>query len=443
MASRQLHFTAFIYPAGYHESAWRVVDAEPGAVLRLPYYAEIARIAEAGALDALFVADNMAIPEFRVEYMPQTQFDPVALLSALAGVTERIGLIGTGSTTYSAPWDLARRFATLDFISGGRAGWNVVTTRSVLTAANFGGSEHPAHAERYEQAAEFVEVVRQLWDGWEDGAVVGSKEAGIWADPARLHAPHFHGEHFQVAGVLPIPRSPQGQPVLVQAGSSGAGINLAAHIAELVFTRQPTIDAAVGFREEVRSRASAAGRAPDHIHVLPALVYTLGSTEAEARERQEQLEASASSDFRWRNMLWMIGLDPAGFDPDAPLPDALLDGPPPSSGAEPVFALARRERLALRELAERLAGLPNSMTFVGTPEQLAEFVERWWQAGAADGFTLMPNTLPDGLATFVEHVLPILRRRGAFRTEYSGITLRDHLGLPRPPGRIRTALGSG
>jgi FMN-dependent oxidoreductase (nitrilotriacetate monooxygenase family) len=435
MAPRQLHFTAFIWPAGYHESAWRVVPDDPRSALGLPYYAEIARMAERGKLDALFLADNIAIAEYRVEYMPQTLFDPIEVLSALAALTDRIGLIATGSTTYSAPWDLARRFATLDFLSAGRAGWNIVTTSSVLTAANFGRSEHPSHAQRYARAREFVDVVQRVWDGWEDDAIVGSKQTGVWADRSKLHAPRFRGEHYEVAGILPFPRSPQGHPVLVQAGSSVAGVDLAAHYAELVFTRQPTVADAAGFRSELRAQVAAAGRSADHVHVLPALTYTLASTEAEARARQDELETLASPEFRWRNMLWNVGLDPDGFDPDAPLPDELLAGPAPTSGAERLFAAARGERVPLRELARIHAGMPAGLTFIGTPEQLADFIDEWSRAGAADGFTLMPTTLPDGLATFVEHVLPILRRRELFRTEYTGTTLREHFGLPRPRNR--------
>ena len=439
MSNRQLHFNAFIWPAGYHESAWRVVPEEPRSALGLPYYAEIARIAERGRLDSLFLADNIAIAEYRVEFMPQTLFDPIETLAALAAVTERIGLIATGSTTYSEPWDLARRFATLDFLSAGRAGWNIVTTSSVLTAANFGRSEHPSHAERYLRATEFVDVVQRVWDGWEDDAVVGSKTTGLWADRSKIHAPRFRGEHFQVAGILPFPRSPQGHPVLVQAGASEAGIDLAAKYAELVFTRQSTVEDAVGFRRQLRSQVAAAGRSPDHVYVLPALTYTLASTEAEARARQEELEALASSEFRWRNMLWANGLDPDGFDPDVPLPDELLEGPAPTSGAERLFAAARQEKVSLRELARIHAGMPTQLTFVGSPEQLADFIDEWWRAGAVDGFTLMPTTLPDGLLAFVEHVLPILRERGLFREEYTGTTLREHFDLPRPPNRYEAA----
>jgi FMN-dependent oxidoreductase (nitrilotriacetate monooxygenase family) len=412
-----------------------VVPEGPRSALGLPYYTEIARIAERGRLDSLFLADNMSIAEYRVEYMPQTMFDPIEVLSALAAVTERIGLIATGSTTYSAPWDLARRFATLDFLSAGRAGWNIVTTSSMLTAANFGRPEHPSHAERYARAMEFVDAVQRVWDGWDDDAVVGSKETGVWADRAKLHAPQFRGEHFQVAGILPFPRSPQGHPVLVQAGASEAGIDLAAHYAELVFTRQPTVEDAVRFRRELREAAVAAGRSADHVHVLPALTYTLASTETEALARQDELEAMASPEFRWRNMLWNVGLDPDGFDPDVPLPDEVLAAPPPTSGAQRLFATARQHPVPLRELARIHAGMPSGLTFIGTPEQLADFIDDWSRAGASDGFTLMPTTLPYGLAAFVDHVLPILRRRGLFRTEYTGTTLREHFGLPRPRNR--------
>jgi len=442
--ARQLHLTAFLSPGGYHESAWRVVPDDPRTVLGLPFYAGLARIAERACLDALFMADNIAIAEYRVQYLPQALFDPVELLAALAGVTERIGLIATGSTTYSAPWELARRFATLDFLSAGRAGWNIVTTRSVLAAANFGGSAHPALSARYEQAAEFVDAVLAVWDSWEDDALVGSRERGVWAERSKLHAPRFRGEHYQVAGILPFPRSPQGHPVLVQAGSSTAGVSLAARHAELVFTRQPTAEAAASFRGELRAQAAAAGRDPDHVHVLPALAFTLADTEAGARERQAELEALASPEFRWRNMLWMIGLDPDGpFDPGEPLPEEIINGPAPSSGAEPVFAAARAERIPLGELARRHAGMPNALTFVGTPEQLAGFIETWWRAGAVDGFTLMANVLPEGLALFAEHCLPLLRARGLFREGYEGTTLREHLGVPRPPGRRAGAPAPG
>ncbi|MCW3048297.1 MAG: monooxygenase [Solirubrobacterales bacterium] len=428
-----LHFNAFIWPNGYHESGWRVVPDEARGVLGLPYYAGIARTAERGLLDSVFLADNIAIPEYRVEHLPQTQFDPILVLSALAGLTERIGLIGTGSTTYSAPWDLARRFATLDHLSAGRAGWNIVTTGSPLTAANFGLTEHPSHADRYARAHEFVDVVQRVWDGWEDDAVVGDK-AGAWADRSKIHAPRFHGEHYDVEGILPFPRSPQGHPVLVQAGQSPAGIALAARYAELVFSGPPSLEAAVEFRRKLHAQAIAGGRSADQLKVLPALTFTLASTEAEAKDKSQRLEDLASPEFRWQNLLYVTGHDPDDFDPDVPFPQELLDGPAPTSGGERLYAAARERRIPLRELAQDLIGGASQIPFAGTPEQLADYILAWHDAGAIDGFTLMGTTLPYELETFVDHVVPILQARGRFRTGYEGATLRDHLGLNRPAG---------
>jgi FMN-dependent oxidoreductase (nitrilotriacetate monooxygenase family) len=434
VTARPLHFSAFIWPNGYHESAWRVVPDDVRGVLGLPYYAGIAQTAERGLMDAVFLADNIAIAEYRATHLPQTQFDPVSVLSALAGVTSRIGLIGTGSTTYSKPWELARRFATLDHLSGGRAGWNIVTTVTPLAAAAFGEPAHPGHDDRYARAHEFVEVAIRAWDSWADDAVIGDREHGVWADRGKLHPPRFHGQYYDSDGVLPFPRSPQGRPVLVQAGQSAAGIGLAARYAELVFSGPPTLPAAVAFRENLHARAAAAGRDPAHVLVLPALMVTLGGTEAEARARAQHLEELASPEFRWQNALYTAGLDPDGFDPDAPLPAELWAGQPaPSSRAEQLYAAARaRPQASLREVAGQVTGGAGQMHFTGTPEQLAEHVIAWQDAGASDGFTIMGSTLPYELTAFVDQVIPILQRRGRFRTEYAGPTLRDHLGLARP-----------
>jgi FMN-dependent oxidoreductase (nitrilotriacetate monooxygenase family) len=436
-STRPLHFSAFIWPNGYHESAWRVVRDDVRGVLGLPYYTDIARIAERGLMDAIFLADNIAIAEYRATYLPQTQFDPILVLSALAAVTSRIGLIGTGSTTYSKPWELARRFATLDHLSAGRAGWNIVTTVTPLAAANFGEPFHPDHADRYTRAHEFVDVVQRAWDSWEDGAVIGDREHGVWADRSKLHAPHFHGQYYDTEGVLPFPRSPQGHPVLVQAGQSVAGVGLAARYAEVVFSGPPSLEAAVAFRSNLHAQVRAAGRDPAHVLVLPALMVTLGSTEAEARSRARRLEELASPEFRWQNALYTAGLDPGAFDPDAPLPTELwADRSAPSSRAEQLYATARaRPGASLREIAQQMTGGAGQTHFVGTPEQLAAHVTAWQDAGAVDGFTIMGSTLPYELTTFVDHVVPILQRRGRFRTEYTGHTLRDHLALQRPAVR--------
>jgi FMN-dependent oxidoreductase (nitrilotriacetate monooxygenase family) len=434
MSGRPLHFNAFIWPDGYHEAAWRVVDGDVRNVLGLSYYTDIAQTAERGLMDSIFLADNIAIAEYRATYLPQTQFDPISVLSALAAVTSRIGLIGTGSTTYSKPWELARRFATLDHLSGGRAGWNIVTTVTPLAAANFGERFHPERADRYARAHEFVEAVTRVWDSWEDDAVTGDRERGVWADRSKLHAPRFHGQHYDVEGVLPFPRPPQGHPVLVQAGQSSAGVGLAARYAEVVFSGPPSLEAAVAFRADLHAQAAAVGRAPEQVLVLPALMVTLGGTVAEAQARAQQLEDLASPEFRWQNALYTAGLDPDAYDPDAPLPAKLwTEQSIPSSGAERLYAAARaRPNASLREIAQQTSGGAGGSHFIGTPEQLAAHVIAWQDAGAVDGFTLMGSTLPQELMAFVDHVVPILQRCGRFRTEYDGHTLRDHLGLARP-----------
>jgi FMN-dependent oxidoreductase (nitrilotriacetate monooxygenase family) len=433
MNARPLHFNAFIWPNGYHESAWRVVDDDIRGVLGLSYYSDIARIAERGLMDSIFLADNIAIAEYRAAYLPQTQFDPISVLSALAAGTTHIGLIGTGSTTYNKPWELARRFATLDHLSGGRAGWNIVTTVTPLAAANFGEPTHPDHADRYARAHEFVEVVTQVWDSWEDGAVIGDRERGVWADRSKLHAPRFHGQYYDVEGVQPFPRSPQGHPVLVLAGQSGAGVELAARHADMVFSGPPSREAAVAFRADLHAQAAALGRDPERVLVLPALMITLGGTEAEAASRARQLEELASPEFRWQNALYTAGLDPDAFDPNAPLPSHLWAKPSPSTRADQLYAAARaRPEASLREIAQQVAGGAGQSHFIGTPEQLADYIIGWQDAGAVDGFTLMGSTLPYELTAFVDQVVPILQRRGRYRTAYTGNTLRQHLGLQRP-----------
>ena len=425
----ELHFNAFIWPNGYHESAWRVVPDDVRGVLGLAYYVDIARIAERGLMDSIFLADNLAIAEYRATHLPQTQFDPISVLSALAATTEHIGLIGTGSTTYSKPWDLARRFATLDHLSGGRAGWNIVTTIVSLAGANF-GEQHPSHADRYARAQEFVDVVTRVWDSWDDDAVIGDRERGVWADRSRLHAPHFHGQFYDVEGVLPFPRPPQGHPVLVQAGQSADGIALAARYADLIFSGPPTLDAAIDFRDRLHAKVTATGRDPKQVLVTPALMITLGGTQAEAQARAQELEDLTSPDFRWQNALYTAGLDPDAYDPDAPLSAQLAGAPTGDQRAEQLRAAALAQPTAtLREIGQHVTGGASQTHFIGTPEQLADHICTWQDAGGADGFTIMGSTLPYELTTFVDHVVPLLQQRGRYRTEYTGHTLRDNLGL--------------
>jgi FMN-dependent oxidoreductase (nitrilotriacetate monooxygenase family) len=429
---RYLDFNVYLRNCGYHESAWRVSPLDPAVALDPAYYVELARTAERGALASIFLPDSPGVAQFRSEYLPGAGLDPVQLLSAVAAATEQIGLIATVSTTYGFPWDVARRLATLDHLSRGRAGWNVVTTVEPAAAGNFGDQPHPPAAERYARADEFVEVVLKLWDAWEDDAAPMSKERGVWADPAKLHPPGHQGAHFHVAGCLPFPRSPQGHPFLTQAGSSPAGVALAAKYADAVFTPQSDIGGSRAFRDQLRSQAAATGRDPDHIRVLPGLSFLLGSTEQEARALWRRLEDAASGEFRWRNLANLAGLDYRRIDPDAPFPASLLESAPKTSFGASIYRMAAERPQSFREVAQRLSALPGGLDFTGTPEGMADLITAWWEAGAADGFTIMPNLLPDQLGLFVDHVVPILQRRGIARTQYAGRTLREHVGLPRP-----------
>ncbi len=429
---RFLNLNVYLRNPGYHESAWKVQDADPAAVLEIRSLIELAQIAERGIIDSIFLPDSPGTAEFRSEYLPGMWFDPIQQLSAVAGGTERIGLVATGSTTYSFPWDLARRIATLDFISHGRAGWNIVTTAEPAAARNFGQDPHPPAAERYERAEEFVDVVLKIWDGWEDDAFVGAKADGTWADPAKLHPPRHRGTHFDVHGYLAFPRSPQGHPLLTQAGSSPPGIALAAKYADAVFTPLSDIPAGVQYRERLRDQAAANGRDPDHVRVLPGLSFLLADTEAGARAKHDELEAAASSEFRWRNTANLAGLDYTTIDPDAPLPPELLDDAPKTSFGAVIYRLAQAEPMTFREVAMKVSSLPGGLDYTGTPEGMADLIAEWFEAGACDGFTLMPNILPSELQLFVDQVVPLLQARGIARREYRGTTLRDHLGLPRP-----------
>ncbi|MCU1391270.1 MAG: monooxygenase [Ilumatobacteraceae bacterium] len=433
---RFAHLNLFVAGYGYHESSWKVSTVEHPGMLDLDHFVDIARIAERGVIDSLFFADSPGVAEFRPRFMAQSGFDPIDLLAALAPVTQHIGLAATASTTYSTPWDLARRFATLDHLSRGRAGWNIVTTGSPYAAANFPVQVHPDHADRYGIAEEFVEVVLKVWDAWEDDAVVASRTTGIWADATSLHAPHHRGEHFSVAGFLPIARSPQGHPVLAQAGSSPAGVALAGRFADLVFTPQSTMNDGITFRRRIRDIAAANGRSPDSIRTLPGLSFVLGSTEAEAEAAWQRLEAASSEEFRLLNLLHIAGVhaDTTGeFDPDGPFPYHVFEKSTSTTFGAAVCAAARADGLTFRQAAARFATLPGGLHFTGTPEGLADLIESWWRAGGADGFTLQPLRLPADLTLFADHVVPILQHRGVVQGGYSPGTLRDKLQLPRPP----------
>jgi N-acetyl-S-(2-succino)cysteine monooxygenase len=429
--TRRLHLNAFLMGVGHHEAAWRLPETDVGGNLSLAHFTALARTAERGAMDSIFFADAPAIMG-DVRYRPVGQPDPTVLLGALAASTERIGLIATASTTYEEPYNLARRFAAVDHLSGGRAGWNIVTTASPDASRNFGLDEQPAHRDRYARADEFVAVVEKLWDSWEDDAVLGDKAGGEYADGDRIHAIDHRGEHFSVQGPLDLPRTAQGRPVLVQAGSSETGKAFAARWAEAVFTAHQTLEDGQAFYRDLKARAD--GR---ELKILPGLVPVIGSTEAEAKAAEEALEAAIVPAYGLKQLSVFFGIDMTGADLDAPLPPLPAEDEieAQKSRFTLVTQLARRENLTVRQLLGRLGGGRGHRTFTGTPEQVADTMQEWFEQGAADGFNVMPPVLPGGLDLFVDHVIPELRRRGLFREEYEGTTLREHLGLERPASR--------
>ncbi|WP_437968061.1 LLM class flavin-dependent oxidoreductase [Sorangium sp. So ce260] len=433
---RQLHLNAFLMTIGHHESAWRLPESSLTGTWDVAHYRHLARVAERGTFDSIFFGDGPAL-QGDIRYRPVGRLDPTALLPALAAVTERIGLVATASTTYNEPYNLARRFATIDHISGGRAGWNIVTTAGSDAAQNFGLDEVPEHRHRYERAAEFVEVCLKLWDSWEDDFLIGDKAAGNYADGEKIHRIDHAGRFFRVRGPLNVPRTPQGHPLLVQAGSSEDGRGFAAQFAEAVFTAQQTLAEGQAFYADLKRRVAAAGRDPALVKILPGIVPVIGSTEAEARAREAELSELQVPAYGLRQLSGLIGVELSEADLDRPLPE--VGDVSAVRGAQSRFTLvtelARRESLTVRQLLARLGGGRGHRTFTGTPEQIADTIEEWFTRGAADGFNVMPPLLPSGLEAFVDHVVPVLRRRGLFRTEYEGATLRDHYGLPRPPSR--------
>jgi FMN-dependent oxidoreductase (nitrilotriacetate monooxygenase family) len=438
---RKLHLNAFLMSTGHHEASWRLPESNAHANTDVRHYQRLAQIAERGKLDSIFFADSPVLFS-DVARRPAGSLEPTVLLTAIAAATERIGLIATASTTYNDPYNLARRFASVDHVSGGRAGWNVVTTAGPDAARNFGLDDQPAHRDRYERAAEFLEVAHKLWDSWEDDAALADKASGVWADNDKVRPIDHHGKHFAVRGPLNLPRSPQGHPLIVQAGSSEDGKDLAARYAEAVFTAQQTVEDAQDFYRDLKQRAVAVGRDPDTLKILPGIVPVIGATEAEALHLERELDELIRPEYARAQLARTLRVRPEDLPLDQQLPADLPDEDE-IEGAKSrytlIVTLARRERLTVRELIGRLGGGRGHRTFSGTPEQVADAVQSWFDAGAADGFNIMPAVLPSGLETFVDHVVPILVQRGLFRSEYDGSTLRDHYGLPRPVNRYAAA----
>lgn len=430
MSDRTFHLNAFLLGVGHHEAAWRHPRTDARRLLQLSHYQELARIAERGKLDSVFFADTLATGP-RVERNAFGVFEPLTLLAALAGVTEHVGLIATVSTGYNEPFHLARKFASIDHISGGRAGWNIVTSAGLDEAANFGLDAVPLHAGRYERAEEFVQVARALWDSWEADAIVLDAEAGRFADPDKVHAVGHRGARFAVQGPLNSPRSPQGRPLLVQAGSSEDGKEFAARHAEAVFTAQRTLEEGLAFYRDLKSRLAAHGRDANDLKVLPGLVPFIAPTEAEARALEQEFTDLISPDYALRQLSAVLGVDLTEHPLDEPLPplpdEAAVEGA--KSRFTLIKELADTERLTVRQLIGKLGGGRGHRTFAGTPEQVADELQTWFEAGAADGFNIMPPYLPGGLDDFVDLVVPILQQRGLFRTDYTATTLRGHYGL--------------
>ena len=433
----------FLQGGGHHIAAWRDPGVASDAPQSLDHYLDVVRMAEQAKFDLVFNADTQATfgPDDINVWRRTTaalRLEPLTLLGALAAVTKRIGLVSTATTTYNEPYHVARFFASLDQLSGGRAGWNLVTSLAPAEAFNFSRDEHVAHADRYERAAEVAQVVTGLWDSWEDDAIVADRNSGVYVDTSRLHHLNHKGKFFSVRGPLTIRRSPQGHPVIVQAGQSEAGRELAARTAEIIFTVQQQIDEAREFYADVKRRAARYGRSPDAIKIMPGVLPVVGRTTRQAEQKHEKLNALIHPELGVALLSAILGADLSSHPLDGPLPDL------PISNAEQgrskvIRDLARREGLTIREVSRRVAGARGHRTLCGTAEEIADSLELWFRTGAADGFNIMPMTFPDGLADFVDLVIPELRKRNLFRTEYEGKTLRENLELPMPINRWQAA----
>jgi len=439
---KEIKLSAYLVGTGMHASSWRRDDAMPGASINIDYYRTLAQTAERGKFDMVFLADSLAINE---ESHPNilNRFEPITLISALAGATSRIGLVATASTSYVEPFNLARQLMSADHISKGRVGWNIVTTRDLSgnTARNFGAAEHYELEHRYLRAAEFVDVVRGLWDSWEDDAFVFDKSSGRFFEPDKLHRLQHRGEFFSVEGPLNIARSPQGQPVLVQAGNSAAGQQFAANVGEVIFAIKYNFEDAREYYQAFKQKIAASGRNPDDVSIVLGISPVIGATEDDALRKRKQFEELLTDETILDFLAdYFKDVDFTGFTPETTAQEAGLDilqaRNPDYPKHQPVIA---RENPTLREIYSLIIGSFSGDHLVGTPEKIANTLEHWFKEGAADGFMLMAPGLPDGLEDFVDGVVPLLQERGLFRREYTGSTLREHFGLPIPPNRFRTA----
>ncbi len=426
---RQMKLGLFLAPGGHHMAAWRHPDAYP-AGFSIESYISVAQMAERGCFDMLFVADVFSTTR-EGGRQDSFRFEPMTLLSALAVATKQIGLVATATTSFNEPYNVARKFSSLDHLSKGRAGWNIVTSSSTLEAYNFGREAHRHLSDRYRKAHEFVEVVRGLWDSWDDDALLIDKESGLFFDSSKMNMLNHDGAQFSVRGPLTLPRAPQGHPVLVQAGSSEDGKTLAAKYAEVIFTIQRELPAAQAFYADIKERVASFGRSPDHALVMPGVMPVVGRTRQEAQDKYEQLQALIHPEAGLAGLSRTLGVDLTGVDVDGPLPD--IDVTQLSqSRAVGMVETALRDKLSVRQVYERLLVSKGHRQLIGSAGDVADSLQEWFEASGADGFNVMPAMMPNGLKDFAELVVPELQRRGVFRKAYSGASLRDHLGLPKP-----------
>jgi FMN-dependent oxidoreductase (nitrilotriacetate monooxygenase family) len=440
LAKRMMHLGAFVHETGQHVAAWRHPGAHHHSGVRFADMVETAQLAERGKMDFLFLADSAAVdlqgnPDARGRMGKVVKFEPMTVLSALAAVTRNLGFVATSTTTFNEPYTLARQFASLDQISGGRSGWNLVTSNNEQDALNYSREQHLSHGDRYERAIEFAEVVQGLWDSWDDDAFVRDKGSGVFYDTTKMHVLNHKGKHFQVRGPLNVAPSPQGRPILVQAGASGTGRDVAARLAEIVFTAQTTFEQAKEFYDDVHLRLPRFGRTPAEVKVMPGFYPVVASTRSEAQEKYDYLQSLIQVPVGVAILEHTIGVHDLDKLPlDGPVPE-MPDTNGPLSRQRLLLEQARRDKLTFWELCLANAGPRGHVLSIGTPSQVADEMEHWFRDGAADGFNVMPAYLPGSLKDFVDLVVPELQRRGLFRTEYESTTLRGNLGLPRPASR--------
>jgi FMN-dependent oxidoreductase (nitrilotriacetate monooxygenase family) len=444
-AKRMMHLGAFVHETGQHVAAWRHPDAHYHSGARFADMVETAQLAERGKMDFLFLADSAAVdlegsPDARGRMGKVVKFEPMTILSALAAVTRNIGFVATSTTTFNEPYTLARQFASLDMISGGRSGWNLVTSNNEQDALNYSRDQHMSHGDRYERAIEFAEVVQGLWDSWDGDAFIRDKESGVFYDTAKMHVLNHKGKHFQVRGPLNVPPSPQGRPVLVQAGASGTGRDVAARLAEIVFTAQTVFEQGKEFYADVMTRLPRFGRSSNEVRVMPGFYPVVAPTASEAQEKYDYLQSLIQVPVGIAVLEHTIGVHNLDKLPlDGPVPE-LPDTNGPLSRQRLLLEQAKRDKLTLWQLCLANAGPRGHVLSIGTPRQVADEMEHWFRDGAADGFNVMPAWLPGSLKDFVDLVIPELQRRGLFRTEYEATTLRGNLGLPKPANRHHARL---